>query len=84
LSLLQLHTPLPVTITARTLPPGVKSRSDRGWCYAWREVGIDSHRLWIVAMDDTGEVIDFPQTEIVIDHNWSMGRRQASKKRSPK
>jgi hypothetical protein len=71
----QLDPPLPVTITAKALPAGVQSKSRRGWCYGWQSVGIDGHRLWIVAMDDTGEVIDFPQPEIRLDPNWSIGRR---------
>lgn len=71
---LQLDPPLPVIITAKTLPDGVTSALKRGWCYAWKDVGIDSHRLWIVALDDTGEVVDVPQPEIKLDPNWSMGR----------
>lgn len=71
----QLDPPLPVTITAKALPRGVQSKSRRGWCYGWQSVGIDGHRLWIVAMDDTGEVIDFPQPEVRLDPNWSLGRR---------
>lgn len=73
--ILQLDPPIPVTVTASTLPMGVRSQSRRGWCYAWQSIGIDGHRLWIVAMDDTGEVIDFPQPEVAIDMNWSIGRR---------
>lgn len=73
--MLQLDPPLPVTVTAKTMPKGVQSRSKRGWCYAWQSIGIDGHRLWMVAMDDTGEVIDFPQTEVRLDLNWSIGRR---------
>jgi hypothetical protein len=74
--ILQLDPILPVTITAKNLPAGVKSKSRRGWCYAWQSVGIDGHRLWVVALDDTGEVVDVPQTEIAVDMNWSIGRRK--------
>ena len=73
--ILQLDPPLPVTVTAAALPPGVRSTSRRGWCYAWQSVGVDGHRLWVVALDDTGEVVDVPQPEILMDFNWSLGRR---------
>jgi hypothetical protein len=33
------------------------------------------NRLWIVVLDDTGEVVDVPQPEILVDFNWSIGRR---------
>jgi hypothetical protein len=60
---------------SETLPPNVKALNRKGWCYAWRETGIDGHRLWIVVMDETGEVVDVPQPEIRVDANWSYGRR---------
>jgi hypothetical protein len=31
--------------------------------------------MWVVVMDATGEVIDVPQPEILVDPNWSYGRR---------
>ena len=71
----QLNPPIPVTITAKTLPHGVAAKSARGWCYAWKDCGIDGHRLWIVVLDETGEVVDVPQPEVRVDMNWSMGRR---------
>jgi len=74
-SMLQLEPPIPVTITADTLPPGVKATSKRGWAYAWERCGIDGHRIWVVVLDETGEVIDVPQPEIIVDPNWSYGRR---------
>lgn len=73
--MLQLNPPLPVSVMSETLPPGVKALSRKGWCYAWKETGIDAHRLWIVVMDETGEVVDVPQPEILIDANWSYARR---------
>lgn len=71
----QLNPPLPVTLTAATRPAGVRSTSARGWAYAWIDTGIDAHRLWMVAMDDTGELVDVPQPDLVMDANWSFGRR---------
>lgn len=70
----QLTTPIPVGIVSK-LPPGVRATSGRGWCYAWKDTGIDGHRLWIVVLDETGEVVDVPQPEIRVDQNWSYGRR---------
>ena len=71
----QLNPPIPVAVVAKTLPHGVAAKSGRGWAYGWKDVGIDGHRLWIVVMDDTGEVVDVPQPEIRVDANWSLGRR---------
>lgn len=71
----QLEPPIPVSVTSKALPPGVRAQSRKGWAYAWKETGIDGHRLWIVVMDETGEVIDVPQPEILVDMNWSYGRR---------
>jgi hypothetical protein len=73
--MLQLNPPIPVTVISEELPPGVRDESRRGWCYAWKECGIDGHRMWVVVMDATGEVIDVPQPEILVDPNWSYGRR---------
>jgi hypothetical protein len=73
--MLQLDPPIPVSVTSAALPPGVRAQSRKGWAYAWKETGIDGHRLWIVVMDETGEVVDVPQPEILVDMNWSYGRR---------
>jgi hypothetical protein len=73
--MLRLDPPIPVTVMTDTLPTGVEAKSGRGWCYAWKECGIDGHRMWVVVMDATGEVIDVPQPEILVDPNWSYGRR---------
>lgn len=72
---IQLDPPIPVTVTSGALPLGVKSKCGRGWAYGWKDVGVDGHRLWIVVMDDTREVVDVPQPEILVDMNWSLGRR---------
>lgn len=72
---IQLATPIPVSVTAGALPLGVRSTSKRGWAYGWKDVGVDGHRLWVVVLDDTGEVVDVPQPEIRVDPNWSLGRR---------
>lgn len=71
----RLDPPIPVSITAKALPEGVKAKSRKGWAYGWEQPGIDAHRLWIVVIDETGEVVDVPQPEIRVDMNWSYGRR---------
>ncbi len=72
---LQLNPPIPVEITAASLPAGVRATDKRGWCYAWQECGIDGHRMWVVVLDETGEVVDVPQPFVRVDPNWSYGRR---------
>lgn len=64
-----------MSVTARKLPTGLAAKSGRGWAYAWKDVGVDGHRLWVIVLDDTGEVVDVPQPEIRVDMNWSLGRR---------
>lgn len=71
----QLNPPIPVTVTAKTLPHGLRAKERRGWAYGWKDVGVDGHRLWIVVLDQTGEVVDVPQPEILVDMNWSLNRR---------
>lgn len=80
---LRLDPPIPVAITAENRPAGLKSAFARGWCYGWHNVGVDGHRLWIVVMDDTGEVVDVPQPEIRVDMNWSLGRRAPDRPSEP-
>lgn len=75
--MLQLDPPIPVRVMSARLPIGVTAEARSGWAYAWKETGIDGHRLWIVVMDETGEVVDVPQPEIRVDMNWSVGRRGA-------
>ena len=71
----QLNPPIPVCVTSVNLPEGVRAKSRRAWCYAWKDCGIDGHRMWICVMDETGEVLDVPQPEVRVDWNWSYQRR---------
>jgi len=71
----RLDPPIPVEVSAKSLPAGVKAKNQRGWAYAWERCGIDGHRIWVVVLDETGEVVDVPQPEIRVDGNWSYGRR---------
>lgn len=80
---LQLEIPIPVEITAQNLPKGVTASNKRGWCYAWDRCGIDGHRIWVVVLDETGEVVDVPQPEIRVDMNWSYGRRETPPRATP-
>lgn len=75
--LTRLDPPIPVKIVREAgLPDGMTiAQSRSGWCYAWEQPGIDSHRMWVVVLDQTGEVVDVPQPEIRVDPNWSYGRR---------
>lgn len=72
----RLDPPIPVRVVTLSLPVGVpQDQSRQGWAYAWEQPGIDSHRMWVVVMDDTGMVVDVPQPEIRVDPNWSYERR---------
>jgi hypothetical protein len=73
--MLQLNPPLPVEVQSTNLPEGVQATTRRGWAYFLERFGIDSHLMWHVVMDETGEVVNVPNPDIRVDPNWSFGRK---------
>ncbi len=65
--ILQLNPPIPVFTTQGS-----------GQCVAWIDYSQDHNTLWKVILDGTGEVWDFPQSQIRGVENFSMGRGRAS------
>ena len=71
--LVQLTVTLAVTVVSGTLPKGVGSVSRKGLCVAWYMNAEDC--LWLVAFDETGELVWVPQREVRLRASWSLGRR---------
>lgn len=68
--LLQLNPSIPVVVTTKDNKPGE--------AIAWLDYSKEDHVIWGVAMQDTGEVWWVPNTDIRLQNNWSIGRRNGS------
>lgn len=64
--ILQLNPPIPVHVIDR----------GNGFAFLVTDYSQEHHKLWTVAMDDTGEVWDVPNPLIRMQWNWSMGRNK--------
>lgn len=66
--MLQLDPQIPVIVT---------SKGDmKGMAIGWVDYSQDHTLIWIVALED-GEIWCVPNTEIRMQNNWTMGRRNA-------
>lgn len=61
----QLNPPLPLTTTSK----------GRGYAVAVIDYGLEHDLLWVVALDDSGEIWCVPNAEVRMQPNWSAGRR---------
>jgi hypothetical protein len=66
----QLDPPLPLHVVDR----------GSGYAIAVIDYGQEHDLLWVVGMDDGGEIWCVPNPQVRLQTNWSMGR---SKKRPP-
>ena len=59
------------------LEPTIPVTTDKGKGFAFLliDYGQEHNLLWIVAMDDTGEIWCVPNPDIRVQANWSMGRK---------
>lgn len=64
--LTQLNPPLPLDT-----PKGA------GYAVAVIDYGLEHSLLWVVALNDTGEIWCVPNSEVRMQKNWSAGRRVA-------
>lgn len=65
--LTQLNPTLPVEVTGK----------GKGFAIAVIDYGQEHHLLWVVAMDDTGEIWTAANPDVRVRENWTMGRRRA-------
>jgi len=56
--------------------PMATSKGD-GLAFAVIDYGIEHDLLWVVALDDSGEIWCVPNSEVRVAANWSIGRRLA-------
>ena len=66
--MLQLNPPIPVNT-----PKG------KGWAHVIIDYSQEHDLLWVVFLDETGECWTFPNREIRIQSNLSLGRRERKK-----
>lgn len=64
MSFTQLQTPLPMTVEGK----------GSGQALAVIDYGPEHNLLWVVALDDSGEIWCAPNPKVRMQSNWSMGR----------
>jgi hypothetical protein len=57
-----------------TLPMTVEGRG-AGYAFAVIDYGPEHHLIWVVALDETGEIWSAPNPLVRMRSNWTMGRR---------
>lgn len=45
-----------------------------GLAFAVIDYGLEHHLLWVVALDEGGEVWSVPNPDVRVQSNWSVGR----------
>ena len=63
----QLDPSLPVTVEGK----------GKGYAFAVIDYGQEHHLIWVVALDDTGEIWSAPNPLVRMSPNWTMGRKAA-------
>lgn len=64
MSFTQLQTPLPVTVEGK----------GKGLAMAVIDYGPEHNLIWVVALDDSGEIWCSPNPKVRMQTNWTMGR----------
>ncbi len=64
MSFTQLQIPMPMTVEDR----------GNGQALAVIDYGPEHHLIWVVAMDDSGEIWCAPNPKVRMRSNWTMGR----------
>lgn len=60
------------------LPVSVEGKG-KGYAFAVIDYGQEHHLIWVVALDDTGEIWSAPNPKVRMCGNWTMGRGSAAK-----
>lgn len=64
MSFTQLQTPLPMSVEGK----------GTGQALAVIDYGAEHHLIWVVALDDSGEIWCAPNPKVRMQSNWTMGR----------
>lgn len=59
------------------LPVTVKDKG-KGWAFIIIDYSQEHHLLFVVAMDETGEIWTVPNPDVQIQNNWTMERRASA------
>lgn len=70
--MLELVNPLPLEVVGG---PGWTGPTGRGLCYFVIEGAIDADIVWVIAMDDTGEIWSVRNPFVRAVKNKTLGRR---------
>ena len=68
----QLNPPLPVHVVDR----------GPGWAMAVIDYGQEHDLVWVIAMDDGGEIWCVPNPQVRMRANWTLGRSKAGPDRT--
>lgn len=68
MSFCELHTPIPMTVEGK----------GPGQAIAVIDYGPEHHLIWVVALDDSGEIWSSPNPKVRMQANWTMGRSMKS------
>jgi hypothetical protein len=58
-----------------TLPMTVEGKGS-GYAVAVIDYGPEHHLIWVVALDESGEIWSAPNPQVRMQGNWTMGRRK--------
>ena len=75
----QLDPPIPLHVVDPNGGPG-----GPGFAIAVIDYGQEFDLLWVVGMDEGGEIWCVPNPQVRLQANWSMGRRKKADARSAK
>lgn len=64
----QLDPCLPVTVEGK----------GAGYAFAVIDYGQEHHLIWVVALNDSGEIWSAPNPKVRVSGNWTMGRKTAA------
>ena len=56
-----------------TVPVEIESKG-KGYAFMVIDYSQEHHLLWVVAMDETGEIWTAPNPTVRVQKNWSLGR----------
>ena len=66
MNLTQLNPTLPMTVAGK----------GSGYALAVIDYGPEHHLIWVVAIDETGEIWSAANPSVRMQSNWTMGRRK--------
>lgn len=62
-----------------TLPMVVEGKGS-GYAIAVIDYGPEHHLIWVVAVDETGEIWSVSNPQVRMQPNWTMGRQDKSRR----